>query len=141
MLPSRHITEVDRLTLSFGGREHEVRRDAYEWFEAGYLQLRGPGYWGDWYSGGYVYGSDQYYLPLTQPGIATCTFWSGYRTLPDDVKTVAFELAQQAMIMRAGNVKMLATGEYRIELSQDAGLTMNADQMNRLASYRLGGVG
>lgn len=141
MLPSRHVTEVDRLTVSTGdrGQQRGVHRDAFEWFEAGYLQMRGSHFWADWFAGGYYYGTDPYYLPVTQPGVAACTFWHGYHVLPEDVKEVAYELATQSMTMKAGNVSMLATpGEYRLQLSQDAGLTLNKDQMNRLGSYRIG---
>lgn len=145
MLPSRHVTEVDELTLSYGEQDDKCRgvhRDAYIWYQDGWIQMKGTAFRMDWYAAGYYYGNDPYYLPITQPGLATVTLWHGYHALPDDIKEVAFELAQTAMIMKAGNVKMLATpGEYRIELAHDAGLTLNPDQMRRLSSYRIGMVG
>jgi hypothetical protein len=140
MLPSLHITDVERLTLSFGGHEQEIRHSDFQWHEAGYIQLRSA-YWDDWQAAGYYYRPDQYTLPITQPGLATCTFWTGYHTLPEDVKSVAYELATSTMTLKTGNLKSLATpGEYKIELTQDAGLTLNDDQKDRLSSYRLGGV-
>jgi hypothetical protein len=139
MLPSLHVTDVDRLTVSFGGHEQEIRHSDYEWFQAGYIEIRHH-CWDDWQAAGY-YGPDQFYLPITQPGLATCTFWTGYHTLPEDVKSVAYELATSTMTLKTGNLKSLATpGEYKIELTQDAGLTLNDDQKDRLSSYRLGGV-
>jgi hypothetical protein len=143
MLPSRHVTEVDRLALTFGaGHEQEIAAGSFTWHEQGYIELNGPNYWLDWYSAGYGYGSDQYYLPTTQPGVATVTFWHGHHALPEDVKIIAYELAQQAMVMSHGNVKQLATpGEFKIELTQNAGLTLNADQRDRLSSHRIGMIG
>jgi hypothetical protein len=139
MLPSLHVTEVDELTITCGQHPHRVRHSDYEWFQAGYIQLRN-GCWSDWQAAGY-YGPDQYTLPITQPGLATCTFWHGWHVLPEDVKEVAYELATQSMMLKSGNVKQLSTpGEYKIELTQDAGLTLNSDQRDRLSSYRLGGV-
>jgi hypothetical protein len=135
MLPSLRITGVDRLALSFGReREHEVHRGDYEVHD-GYLRLR---QWGVWdYPG--IYGNDQqWYAPGWNAGVASVTFWSGYHVIPDDVKEICFELAQSSMTLKVGNLKSLATpGEYKIELTQDAGLTLNCDQRNRLGPYRL----
>jgi hypothetical protein len=139
MLPSRHVTEVEELTITCGQHPHRVRHSDFRWYESGYIQLKTEP---DWYAAGYVYGNDSYYLPVTQPGVAAVTFWSGFHTLPDDIKEVAYELATSSMTLKAGNLKSLSTpGEYKIELTQDAGLTLNADQRDRLASYRIGQIG
>jgi hypothetical protein len=139
MLPSRYVTEVEELTITCGQHPHRVRHSEFRWDEEGWIQLRTEP---DWYSAGYVYGNDPSYLPVTQPGIATVTMWHGFHVLPEDVKEVCFELAQSALILKTGNVKTLATpGEYRLELSQDAGLTLNCDQRNRLGPYRIQPIG
>jgi hypothetical protein len=144
MLPSRHVTEVDKLFIRMSEDlpPQWVAKDDYIWHQAGYIERRGWAYYTGWYYAGYYYGNDPYYLPVWETGFATCTFWHGYTTLPEDVKEVAFELAEQSMTVRAGNVKMLeAPGGYKAQTSQNFGLSLNPEQKNRLASYRVGGVG
>lgn len=145
MLPSRYVTEVDKVTVSYGeaiDTPHYLHHDDYLWYEAGWIQLKATSWWTDWYMTGYYYGNDPYYLPITQPGIASVTFWHGYTALPEDVKEVAYELAEQAMAVRAGNVKsLMSPGGYRVDVTQSFGLTLNADQKNRLANYRIGMTG
>lgn len=141
MLPSRHVTQVDWLTIQTGADPVLIPAVDYEVYEAGWIQRKGWAYWNDWYYSGYYYGNDPYYLPVTQPGIAAACLWHGYNELPDDVKQVAFELAEQAMTVRSGNVKQLdAPGGYKVITTQAFGLTLNKDQMDRLASYRIGQV-
>ncbi len=145
MLPSHHVTSVDELNIWFGEQNGDPKvldPSAYIWYPSGWIQIKGTQWWSDWYMTGYYYGNDPYYLPVTRPGIATCTFHHGYHELPDDVKAVAFELADQAITVRAGNVKVLQSpGGYRADPTQPFGLTLNLDQKNRLANYRIGMVG
>jgi hypothetical protein len=147
-LPSRYVTGVDHLAVVVGDNKwQEIPESNYVWHRAGWLQRRGWGYW-NWFSDGYYYGNDQYYLPswdsgmgAAGSGLATCTFWSGYTNAPEDVKEVVFEVAQSTMTMSSGNVKQMeVTGGYRIEFDQNFGMTLNCDQQNRLANYRIGMV-
>ncbi len=145
MLPSRHVTQVDSLFMQTGQHDDQrqfIHHHDYLVFKAGWIQLKGWSFHNDWFYSGYFYGSDQYFLTSNGPGIATCTFWSGYDTLPDEVKEVAFEMAEQSMTVRAGNVKMLeAPGGFKAQTSQPFGMTLNPDQMSRISSYRIGMVG
>lgn len=150
MLPSRFITAVEHIKVHVdvaeqNGQavvEHEghMHHDEYEWHQGGWIQLRGIGHWMDWYTAGYYFGSDQYYLPAVGPYVAEVTFHHGYRDVPDDIKAVVFELAQQAMTVGSGNVKSVEAPVFRLQPSQDFGLTLNKDQKGRLANYRIGGV-
>lgn len=149
MLPSRYVTAVDNVFLNRGDDEYMlVDPTTYIWDKSGWIQRTTTAYW-DWYSQGYYFGNDQYYLPNWDIGAGVgggattqVTFWHGYATCPEDIKEVAFELAQQTMTSPSGNVKDLATaGGYRLSLSQDFGMTLNKDQMNRLANYRVGMIG
>lgn len=145
LLPSRLVTDVECLALTFGADDcyQELHPHQYTWYKAGWLQLRGAAGL-DW-AGGYYYGPDGPSFPFlsgTQPRLAKVVFKHGYETLPEDVKGVCFELAEQAMVVRSGNVKQLESpGGYRAQLSQNAGLSLNDEQRNRLSSYRIGMVG
>jgi hypothetical protein len=145
MLPSRFVTAVDHLSIRYTEPHqdpHPLGHGEYTWYEAGWVELKGFACWQDWYLPGFYYGNDPYYLPITQPGIASVKFWHGYDVLPDDIKEVAFELAEQAMAVRTGNIKMLeAPGGYRAQTSQPFGLSLNPDQKCRLGNYRIGMVG
>jgi hypothetical protein len=145
MLPSRYVTQVESLSLQWSAHQPPqfVHPDEYIWKVAGYIQMRGwlydAGF--NWY-GGY-FGNDQdFYYPAGNQAYASVTFQSGYTELPDDVKEICFELAEQSMTARTGNVKLTeAPGGFRVQTSQDFGLTLNDDQRNRLAVYRIGMVG
>lgn len=144
MLPSRHVTSVEAVHISMneGHPPSTENPNDYVWHEAGYIERKGFAYYAGWYYAGYYYGNDPYYLPVWDTGFAAVTFWHGYPTLPEDVKEVAFELAEQAMQVRAGNVKMLeAPGGFRAQTSQNFGLSLNPEQKDRLANYRIGMVG
>ncbi|MEC4763809.1 hypothetical protein VT930_11910 [Mycobacterium sherrisii] len=143
MLPSRHVTAVEQVTLMHGEHPHTLLPDEYLWHEAGWIERRGQSYWNDgWFRGPYIFGSDPYYLPICGPGYSSVTFTHGYPDgLPADVKQIAFEVAEQAMAVRTGNVKMLeAPIGFRIQASQDFGLSLNELQIARLSNYRLGMV-
>lgn len=146
VLPSRYITQVDSLIVGDDGNleypnAQWIDPKDYVWHEAGWIQRKGYAYYQGWYYSGYYYGNDPYYLPVWDTGLATCTFWHGYESLPDEVKAVAFELAEQAMAVRTGNVKMMQSpGGYQVQTSQNFGLSLNCEQMNRLANYRVGMV-
>lgn len=142
MLPSRHVTNVEQVTLYHGEHPHTLQPDDYLWHEAGYIERKGLSYWNDgWERGAYVLGSDPFYNTVTEPGHASVTFTHGFPELPADVKQIAFEVAEQAMAIRTGNIKMLeAPIGFRIQTSQNAGLSLNELQIARLANYRLGMV-
>jgi hypothetical protein len=141
MLPSRYVTAVESLSINVGDDSPPqcIKPHDYEWFQSGWIQRKGWSYYNDWQFSGYYYGNDPFYLPVSRPGEASCTFWHGYTDLPDDVKQVAFELGEQAMAARSGNVKMLeAPIGFRVQVSQNFGLILNQEQMARLANYRTG---
>ncbi len=144
MLPSRHVTEVDSLTIQMneGLAGQWVNPNDYVWHEAGYIERKGWAYYAGWsYVGGY-YGNDPYYSPVWNTEFATVTMWHGYATLPEDVKEVAFELAEQSMMLRAGGPirELDAPGGYKVVFSGPLGLTLSTDQKARLANYRIGWV-
>jgi hypothetical protein len=112
----------------------------YEWHQGGWLQIKGASFYYDWYYAGYWYGNDPWYTPVTMPYIAKVSFWHGYAEVPTDVKEVIFELAQQSMTVTSGNVKSVEAPMFRLSPSQDFGLTLNRDQRNRLANYRVSPV-
>ena len=144
MLPSRHVTEVESLFIQPDEDHppHLVPDHDYVWHAAGYIERKGWSYYAGWQYNGYYYGNDPYYAPVWGTEFAACTFWHGWSVLPDDIKQVAFELAEQAMTVHAGNLKMLeAPGGFRAMMSQPFGLSLNDDQMARLSSYRIGMVG
>lgn len=141
-LPSRYVTGVDNLSLSVGDNQYQlIPPDKYVWHKGGWMQLRDMASW-DYFTPGYYYGNDQYYLPAGQStNQAQITFWHGYATVPPDVKEVLFELTQQAMTQASGNLKTAeVAGGFKVELSQNFGLTLNPEQKNRLATYRIGMV-
>jgi hypothetical protein len=147
ILPSRHVTQVDSLVIQHGRVDGDaddtpptwVNPNDYEWFESGYIQRKGWAFWAGWYYASYYYGNDPYYLPQWDTGFATVKFHHGYDVLPEAVKSVAFELAEQAMAIRTGNIKQLESpGGYRMSTSQNMGLNLNDEQRNRLANYRTG---
>lgn len=145
MLPSRFVTAVDHLAIRNNapdGHHRELHPGQYTWYESGSIQLKGFAWWQDWFMPAYYYGNDPYYLPVTEPGMASCRFWHGYEILPEDIKAVAFELAEQAMTVRTGNAKLLeGPGGYRLQTSQNFGVSLNPEQKDRLGNYRIGMVG
>lgn len=143
MLPTRYCTAVEQVTLLHGEHPHTLLPDEYLWHEAGWIERRGQSYWDDgWWRGAYILGNDPFYLSVSEPGYASVTFTHGYPgELPVDVKAIVFEVAEQAMAMRSGNVKMVeAPIGFRVQTSQNAGLSLNEEQIARLANYRIGMV-
>ncbi|MEB4212331.1 hypothetical protein [Mycobacterium sp. 94-17] len=139
MLPSRHVTNVEQVTIYHGAHPHTLQPDEFLWHEAGYIERTAQWFWNDgWYQGAYVLGSDPYYLPVTSPGYASITLSHGWMELPVDVKEVAFELAESAMALR-GNTKMVeAPIGFRVQTSMNGGVNLNEEQIARLANFRIG---
>lgn len=141
MLPSRHVTDVSNVTV-FPRSDTPVTLNPdtdYLWDRGGWIQRNGWPLWGDVYAG-YYYGNDPYWLPVWQAGIASVTFSHGFDVLPNDIKEIAYELALSTIQMRAGNIKEIATPGFRLQPGQCFGATLNDEQKNRLANYRIGGV-
>lgn len=139
MLPSMYVTDVSNVTILTGvDTEVVLDADQYQWFQQGYIQPigMGTGWWGGTYSG-YYYGPDTpAYVPWLNFGYATVTFTHGYPSVPADVKQVAYELAEVASEMTAGNVSGITTPGFDLKLTRNAGLNLNPEQMDRLAPYR-----
>jgi hypothetical protein len=57
--------------------------------------------------------------------------------LPAEVKQIAFELASTTAEMPSGNVKDIVTPGFRLQLTQNPGLSLNAGQCERLAQFKL----
>jgi hypothetical protein len=140
MLPSLYVTDVASVTIETGIDTNVVLDpEMYTWFQTGWVQPIGlaTGWWWGSYSG-YYYGPDTpAYLPWMNFGYATVTFTHGYTAVPADVKAVAFELAETAAEMSAGNVSDITTPGFALKLTRNAGLNLNGEQMDRLAPYRL----
>jgi hypothetical protein len=139
-LPSRYVTDVASVTV-FPQSQHPCTLNPdsdYLWFPEGYIVRTGYPWFGEMYTG-YYYGNDPYYLPVWQSGWASITFTHGYNQVPDNVKEVAYELALSTLRLNASNTKEVATPGFRQVFSQPAGMTLNSDQKNRLANYRVGG--
>ncbi|WP_156298042.1 hypothetical protein [Mycobacterium paragordonae] len=122
ILPTRYVTAVSSLQIAWhNGPLHTITADCYKVYATGYLLHTG------W--------------PHYNNSFATVTFNHGYDDLPAEVKTVAFELAEQAQTMRAGNLSQLqAPGGFVASTTQPFGLNLNDDQKNRLSSFRVGFV-
>jgi hypothetical protein len=139
MLPSLYVTDVASLSIQTGpDTTIDIDPDMYEWFPTGTIMPLGLTGWGWGSYSGYYYGPDTpAYLPWMNFGYATVTFTHGYPAVPADVKNVAYELAEVAAEMTAGNVSGITTPGYQLTLTRNAGLNLNAEQMDRLAPYRL----
>lgn len=141
MLPSRYVTAVSEVVIATGHDDQgstgvKLESGEYQWHAGGWIVTKGGPY-----LGGYYFGPNPAYLPIYSHGLAQVTFTHGYQELPDDIKAVIFELAQSATDMPAGNVKGIAAPNgFQLDLSQPAGMTLNCDQRNRLANYRLQGM-
>ena len=139
MLPSLYVTDVAQLTVQTGvNTSITIDPDMYEWFANGWIMPLGLTGWGWGGYSGFYYGPDTpAYLPWMNFGYATVTFTHGYPAVPADVKSVAYELAEVAAEMTAGNVSGITTPGYQLTLTRNAGLNLNCEQMDRLAPYRL----
>lgn len=140
-LPSMHVTAVASVALQTPGvLMSAVTLDpgSYTWFDYGVIEAAAA--MGDGWSGFY-YGPGSYApAPTGQYGLATVTFTHGYAAVPDDVKSVVFELASSALEMNAGNVKSVETPGFRLQPTQNFGVNLNREQMSRLASYAVPAV-
>lgn len=157
ILPSLRVTAIDSVTLqSSGGKADETLDPTqYNWYDYGLIEPLGAAWYGAY--SGYYYGPDQWsYLPVFQYGLATVVFNSGYDSVPETIKQIAFEMAQAsgAGVVGGGsmpnntNVKEIASPGFRLVLGgggSDINGTgtvgsLTANQKNRLASYRIGAV-
>lgn len=150
MLPSLMLTDVASVFVRLTPDDELIELDptSYTWFENGYIQPMGFAWWVGQY-GGYYGGYYGATVPPYSYGLATATFTSGYAECPGDIKDLAFELAQGSMNLPAGvssgNVKQIQSPQYSLSLGGDSsggggsGSSLNPDQKNRLASYRIGG--
>jgi hypothetical protein len=153
-LPSLRVTAVQSVTLQSANGQSDVLLEptAYNWFDYGQIEPLGVAWYGAY--SGYYYGPDQWsYLPVYQFGLATVVFNSGYDTVPEDIKQVAFEMAAASGATGGGslptssNIKEVASPGFRLMLNgpsstSGTGTTgsFTADQKNRLAPYRIGAV-
>jgi hypothetical protein len=127
-----------------------LRPTSYRWFQEGYIEPAGAPYVSHWG-----------YLPNTTGGYATVTFTHGYESCPEDIKMVAYELAQAAIAlgggsdgggsgigMLPGGIKGISSPGFSLTLGGSGsggsgtsmGMNLNDDQKSRLANYRIGGV-
>ena len=164
MLPSLHVTDVfevvvggtqdthvrsdvDDLGVVADGDDVEVvvfdsarsggtvlEPDQYVWFEEGYLRVPNTLSWHYGGTYGFIPGG---YVPSVGDVYASATFQSGYDVLPAEVKQIAFELAYTTAEMPSGNVKDIVTPGFRLQLTQNPGLSLNAGQCERLAPFKL----
>lgn len=144
MLPSLHVTDVSEVVVG----EEIVDPNSYAWFESGYVQLGVNAAWMGRYwdhvgggpGGGYAPDPQVSRLAGVPTGlgrIADVVMTHGYTDVPVEVKQIAYELTSAASEMPAGNVRDIQTPGFRLRLSQDAGLALNAGQMDRLSSFKL----
>jgi hypothetical protein len=75
-----------------------------------------------------------------QAGYASVTFTHGYDQVPAVIKEIAYELTTTTTEVPAGNAKDIQTPGFKLQLMQAYGATLNQDQKNRLANYRIGAV-
>lgn len=137
-MPSLLVTNVESVTIQDPTGESPWLLDPtqYTWFDNGVIE---PTTLQQWYAyAGYYYGPDNWsYLPMYQFGYATVVFDSGYDETPRVIKEIAYELTTITTEVAAGNVKEVQTPGFRLTLQQAYGATLNADQKNKLAKYRL----
>jgi len=150
MLPSRHVTAVDSVVLFAGsGDPWTLNPDTdYRWFAGGWIEQTSYPLWG-WNYGAYYYGPDGPAFPAgSQAGYAQVGFTHGYPAVPEDIKQVAFELANWAIQVNGasgGNVKEIASPGFRLVVGTSSGgaslgMNLSTDQKSRLANYRIGGA-
>jgi hypothetical protein len=155
MLPSLLVTEVASVSLQTGtDNTVELEPDQYVWFDTGKIQPAGLFWWSGSYSA-YYYGPDSpAYVPWMNYGWATVTFTHGYDALPENVKQIAYEMAQASGANGGGqlpsnaNVKEVASPGFRLMLGGTGNTlggtgtagSLTDSQKNRLASYRIGAV-
>jgi hypothetical protein len=144
MLPSLYVTDVASVTLRTGSDESQngssevvLTPDQYEWFEEGYVLPYGWQWWGTSLPA-YYYGPDTpAYMPWMNFGWATVVVSHGYPICPPDVKLVAYELAEIAHEFGVANVKDVSTPGFKLSLTQNLGMNMNPQQIDRLSPYKL----
>ena len=138
-LPSMHVTAVASVAFqNRGGDLVVVDPVNYTWFDYGVIESSSA-VGGDW--SGFYYGPGGWAsVPGAQFGFATVTFTHGYAAVPDDVKSVVYELASTALEVNAGNVKMVETPGFRLQPSLNFGVNLNPEQKSRLATYTVPAV-
>lgn len=137
MLPSRYVTAVQSIVAFRGEDEVDIEPTTYEWFgKAGYVQLNSNAY-GEFYRGFY-YGPDPAIHVAPSTGWARVSMTHGYDSVPLDVKAVIFELAQSSAENSSGNYKQIRTPDgFLLAPGQNYGISLNPEQCNRLAKYKI----
>lgn len=116
MLPSLHVTDVASVTVD--GRVLDP--DEYDWETCGLITRRCPSWPRDPY--------------------ARVSFTHGYAECPADVVAVVFELASSAIELPASPARDVTAGPFRLVLGGAVGLTLDKNQRDRLANYRIQGI-
>jgi hypothetical protein len=140
-VPSLMVTDVASVTIQDPKGENPWLLDPtqYTWFDNGVIEPATLQRWSQY--AGYYYGPDNWsFLPMYQYGYATVAFSSGYTDTPRVIKEIAYELTTVTTEVAAGNIKEVQTPGFRLTLQQVYGATLNADQKNKLAKYRLPAV-
>lgn len=141
MLPSLHVTDVSEVQID----GNIVNPDSYVWFREGYVELGINSSWietvrRDGPGGGYAPdpAAARYTIRPEGFGLLTqVTMKHGYEEVPAEVKQVAFELVTAVSEIPAGNVTEIQTPGFKLRLSGETGLTLNAGQMERLSGFKL----
>lgn len=114
LLRTLHLVAVTSVTVA--GRELDP--SDYRWTTDGILQLP----------------------PDYQHQEAVSTFVHGHDVCPPNVASVVFEVASSAIEMPASPARDITAGPFRLTLGSSVGATLNRNQKDRLANYRLIGV-
>jgi hypothetical protein len=166
MLPSLYVTDVHEVVFhdyqpvpyypsppyseAFGNPypgPYVIQPGTYRWFQEGYIEPADSPYASVWG-----------YLPNTSGGYADVTLTHGYECVPNDIKMVAYELAQSVLALHGdsggggitaipGGVTGISSPGFSLTLGGSAsssttsiGMNLNDDQKERLADYKIGGV-
>ncbi|OBF77092.1 hypothetical protein [Mycolicibacterium fortuitum] len=116
MLPSLHVTDVASVAVD----GHELDQHDYDWEPCGLITRRLP----SWSCDPYV----------------TVTWTHGYEVCPADIAAVVFELASSAIELPASPARDVTAGPFRLVLGGAVGLTLDKNQRDRLANYRIQGI-
>lgn len=116
ILPSLHVTAVSSVTVD--GRVLDPSE--YDWEPCGFISRRCP----SWPRDPYV----------------KVSFTHGYEACPANVAAVVFELASSAIELPATAARDVTAGPFRLVAGGAIGLTLDRNQRDRLASYRIQGI-
>jgi hypothetical protein len=143
MLPSRYVTKVHSVTAFHGIDEVLIDPTTYELDgDSGHIQMNSNAY-GQFYRGFY-YGPDPAIHVAPRVGYARVVMSHGYDTVPLDVKSVIFELADSTSENSSGNYEQIRTPDgFLLQPGKTGsggtafGMNMNADQCHRLSKYKI----